>query len=161
MNEYSAPTKDDPFELHVAGSPQPHLIDRSLAAEAARFNWKYDGHLKRARATIGRKVPRVMLHKFLLSLKGFKWAEVYFSTGNPFDCRLVNLVPYRREEEGARRRIFDGKKIPYKGVSLKRNGKYVASIRTHGILKHLGYFNTPEAAAEAYLNAYRLLHSRT
>ena len=58
------------FELHVTGSPQPYLIDSSLAGEAARHNWRYDPRLKCARATVRRGCPRVMLHKYLLLLSG-------------------------------------------------------------------------------------------
>jgi hypothetical protein len=150
-----------PVELHVMGSPLPYLVDRSMAAEVARYKWHYDPKLKRARAIIQRGGPRIMLHKYLLSLKGIRWVEVYFNNGNCFDCRLVNLVPYRRNEEGARRKVFKNKKVPFKGVSRRGSGKYVASIRANGHLKHLGYFTTPEAAADAYEKAYSLLHSKT
>jgi hypothetical protein len=145
----------------VKGCLQPFLVDRGLVEKAACHIWHYDARLKCARASIYGWRSRITLHKYLLQLKGIQWEEVYFNNGNRFDFRLVNLVPYRREEEGARRKVFKGKRIPYKGVSLKSNGKYVASIRSQGHLKHLGYFNTPEAAADAYKAAYNLIHHQT
>jgi len=43
------------------------------------------------------------------------------------------------------------------GVSVHRE-KFQAHIRTHGALKHIGLFATPEEAHEAYLTAKRELH---
>lgn len=45
------------------------------------------------------------------------------------------------------------------GVSKKRPGRWCAQIQVPGLRsKHLGYFNTPEAAHAAYLEAKRALH---
>ena len=149
-----------PYELHVSGSPKLYLIDRGLAKRVARYNWRYDPQSRRAKATVRCRQPRVMLHKFLTRLVGKRWQEIWFSNGNVYDCRIVNLLPYRREEEGARRRNFKGKKIPYKGVSQKKNGKFVASIRVRGKLKHLGYFESSELAAQAYKEAFQMIHPK-
>lgn len=52
---------------------------------------------------------------------------------------LANAVPH--SQSGA----------PYKGISFdKRRGKWVASISAHKKRKHLGQFDTPEAAHDAY-----------
>ena len=47
----------------------------------------------------------------------------------------------------------------YRGVSFhKSSGKWTASIKANGVLKHLGSFNTKKDAAEAYYAASRELH---
>ena len=45
----------------------------------------------------------------------------------------------------------------YKGVA-RQGGKYRAQIRLHGRKRHLGYFNTPRNAADAYDAAAIQLH---
>lgn len=46
----------------------------------------------------------------------------------------------------------------YRGVSFnRRKGKYYARIQVHGRRRFLGYYDTPEAAAEAYDAAARTL----
>lgn len=48
----------------------------------------------------------------------------------------------------------------YLGVSYHKTKKrYCASIRISGKLVHLGYYPTPEAAHQAYLEAKRRLHA--
>lgn len=50
-------------------------------------------------------------------------------------------------------------KSGFLGVSIDNNcNKYKASIGINGKCKHLGYFNTPELANEAYLKAKRIHH---
>jgi len=47
----------------------------------------------------------------------------------------------------------------FKGVSYsKGKNKWIAQIGVNGMKKHLGYFETPELANEAYVNAAKLYH---
>ena len=49
----------------------------------------------------------------------------------------------------------------YRGVSFcKANGKYVAHISVYDVIIHLGYFNTPEEASEAYKDAKLKYHKK-
>lgn len=49
-------------------------------------------------------------------------------------------------------------KTGYNGVTYHaRVRKYQASIQYDGIRKHLGYFSTPEAARDAYIEAKEMI----
>ena len=147
------------YRLDVANAPRRYIVDLRLAKKLTLFSWKYVPRLNRARAVIVRGKPRVMLHKYIARLLGKKWVEIFFANNDPFDCRGDNLRPYRRDEEGARRKVFKNKKVRFKGVYLKSTtGRYGASIRHNGKLHHLGYFDLPEQAAEAYRKAYKAIH---
>jgi hypothetical protein len=45
------------------------------------------------------------------------------------------------------------------GISVYSIGRYRAQISVYGKNKHLGLFDTPEEAHQAYLNAKRVLHA--
>lgn len=147
------------YRLQVSKSPKRFIIDRKFAKDVNQFSWSFIPKLFRARATVRPKEPRVMLHKYVAELEGLKWVEIFFANNDPFDCRVRNLRPYRRDEEGARRKMFKNKRIKIKGVYLKKStGKYGASLRHKRKLIHLGYFPTPELAAAAHRKAYNARH---
>ena len=56
------------------------------------------------------------------------------------------------------RRPYRNNKTGFLGVCLFRNGQYVASITVGGKGRHLGYFESAEAAHHAYLEAKRKFH---
>jgi hypothetical protein len=115
--------------------------------------------MNRARATVKKGQARMFLHRYVALLARRNWIEIFFANNDPFDCRIDNLRPYRRDEEGARRKPFRSKRVKLKGVFLKRStGKYGAAIRYKGKYHHLGYFATPEQAAERYRKEYNILH---
>ena len=77
----------------------------------------------------------------------------------PDDNRLSNLRPASLSDNchnrsGAQRNNRSG----FWGVSRDVRGRWRAKIKVNGKGRHLGYFPTPEAAAEAYLQAKRFLH---
>lgn len=113
----------------------------------------------RVRGFFGRHVTRQYLHRYILHLAGKFYPEITFANGDPFDCRLVNLKPYRREEEGASRKPFRNNTSRRKGVCFhKGKGKWAAMIRVHRKLVHLGYHDTADAAARAYEYAFKIAH---
>ena len=70
------------------------------------------------------------------------------------DCDGVNnkwdnLRACTKRENAGNRRTARNKAVRLKGVKRSR-GKYAASIRDHGVTKHLGVFDTAEAAHAAY-----------
>lgn len=78
-------------------------------------------------------------------------------------CRSNNAISNLREASrsgnGANRAKFRNNRSGYKGVSYyKGNGKWRAAIGKDWGKQHLGYFDTPEEAHDAYMKAARELH---
>lgn len=90
----------------------------------------------------------------------FPTNDIDHINGNTIDNRISNL----RDVETAincqnRRQARSGSKSGVLGVGWhKRVGKWSAQIRISGRSKHLGYFDTPEQAGLAYLEAKRCNH---
>lgn len=133
-------------------------MDRKLLPKLSVIRWKLVPGTHRIRGTLTKDKTRQYLHRYVLTLNRLYFPEVSFANGDWWDCRLVNLKPYDREEDGARRRRFKTAKNQ-KGVSFhKRVGKWTAMIRIHKKLHHLGYFKSAEKAADAYAKAWNNAH---
>jgi len=141
-------------------SPRPVLVDKKFRRKLGRVNWFWMNDRQRFRGYLKKAKTRQYLHRYVIELARKYFPEVTFANGDPFDCRLVNLKPYRREHEGAQRRVFKLKSsVKQKGVCWhKQRKKWAAMIRFRSILRHLGYFDTAEKAAEAYARAWNLAH---
>ena len=75
-------------------------------------------------------------------------------TDNRFcNLRDVTTLGNQQNRRSANKNSLTG----FLGVSPKR-GKWKAQIRAGGVLRHLGTFETPTAAHQAYLQAKRKLH---
>lgn len=74
-------------------------------------------------------------------------ADIDHINGNRSDNRLVNLREATRSQNNANRKAVGVSK--YLGV-CPAGRKWVASIRSDGRRKHLGYFHTEADAARAY-----------
>ena len=71
--------------------------------------------------------------------------------GSHWQDRLSNLRICSRSENTWNQQLSSRNTSGYKGVSWnKLAGKWLGRIQIAGRIKHLGYFHTPEAAAEAY-----------
>jgi len=96
------------------------------------------------------------------------WLYVYGEWPSGFldhkDCNkenscIENLRLASKSQNGANRRQCSHNTSGYKGVSWHRqNNKWSAGTRVNGIRHHLGYFDTPEAAHAAYVDAAKRLH---
>ena len=74
--------------------------------------------------------------------------------GEPGDNRWSNLRPATFSQNRANSRRAKNNKSGFKGVSWnEREQKWVAQICENKRVKHLGYFETPEAAHAVYLTA--------
>lgn len=149
----------DTARLYVSGAPRAFFVDVKYIRKLRKVRWRWIEKKQRARGYFGRDKIRLYLHRYVLALARKYYAEVTFANGDYWDCRLVNLKPYRREEDGAQRRLFKNNTSRRKGVSWhKRRKKWAAMIRSRGKLRHLGYYKTADAAADAYQAAYALAH---
>lgn len=141
--------------LFVSGCPRAIIVDSKFATKLREIKWRYDPKKNRLRGYFSGE--RQFIHRYVLTLAGKHYPEVTFSNGDWNDCRLVNLRPYDREEDGACRRPFKGRLR--KGVSWhKRRKKWISVIRTRGKLKTLGYFTSADRAAAAYAKAWNSAH---
>ena len=79
--------------------------------------------------------------------------------GDTFDNRRSNLRYADKYTNTQNVRMNSLNTTGYKGVTFKKsNGKYCARITAYGKRRHLGYFDDPVKAAEAYDEAARKLH---
>lgn len=97
------------------------------------------------------RTETIYLHRFIAEKFKTGFSEennlVGALNGNKLDCRLENLV-WRSRATASRQRKTSSK-TGYTGV-YQENRKYRAIISISGKAVHLGMFNNPEAAAEAY-----------
>lgn len=132
-------------------------MDLKFRKQVLKVNWRYSAKTNRIRGYFGAGETRQYLHKFVLTLAKKPYPEVIFDNSEWADCRISNLRPYDRYEDGARRRPFNKKRR--KGVIWhKVRKKFCAMIRCRGKLKHLGYFLTADLAARAYAVAWNQAH---
>ncbi|MGB3619446.1 MAG: HNH endonuclease [Catalinimonas sp.] len=84
---------------------------------------------------------------------------VKIKNGNPLDCRLSNLewVPFSRVIRGTSK---TRSKTGYRGVHKEHN-RYRAVLYDHGQRHDLGYYDSPEQAAEAYNKKSEELFGKT
>lgn len=77
--------------------------------------------------------------------------------GDRADNRIANLRPATNTENARNATIGKNNTSGFKGVSFhKKAGKWSASICVDRRTRHLGLFETPEAAHEAYVAAAEL-----
>ena len=89
---------------------------------------------------------RMTLHRFLMdALPG---QLVDHINGDGLDNRRCNLRLVTREQNQRNRRARDGRK--HKGITQTPSGQWRARIEVEGRSRHLGVFETPEAAGNAY-----------
>ena len=90
-----------------------------------------------------------------------KWPDEFIDhiNHNPTDNRWCNLREATYATNNKNRRLGKDNTSGYKGVSWhKGRNKWRAEIRVDGIGKHLGYYDTPEAASKAYCVASATFH---
>jgi len=91
---------------------------------------------------------------------GWPTGEVDHRHGGRANNALSNIRPVTRTVNAQNlRKPTARNKSGHLGVSFeKRRGKFVASICAAGTRTNLGYFDSAEAAGDAYLEAKRRLH---
>lgn len=79
--------------------------------------------------------------------------------GDTLDNRRCNLRVATKSQNGMNRKINCNNKSGFKGVRYHNRDKcYYAQITANGVKKHLGTFDTPEQAYDAYCKAALELH---
>lgn len=136
----------------------------------ASFNTKYAGRpvgckngggYLTTKLTIRGIEHNLQVHRIVWALSGgiptFP-ERIDHKNGDTRDNRTANLRPATATTNAQNQRnARSDNQTGVLGVHPVK-GKFRASIRVNGKLKHLGYHNTPEAAHAAYLEAKRALH---
>ncbi len=137
----------DPFYVNIKFLS--NLRRHSSGCAFFQKSWKKAGG--------GSKIQTIYLHKliaenFLADQKKTSKPFVGAINGNKLDCRIENLI-FRDRADAGRERESRGQ-TGLRGVYVE-HGRFRASIKIDGKAKYLGYFETPEEAAQAYDRAAR------
>lgn len=130
------------------------IIDAQDISLVSGQSW----HAQRGRYTFYAKtnIPgggMASLHRVLLGLRG-RFPFVDHRDGNGLNNTRGNLRTCTVAENSYNKKVYANNSTGQRGVSWdKRRGAYSANIARLGRLKFLGYFDTPEAAGEAYRRA--------
>ncbi|MGL4518020.1 MAG: hypothetical protein ACRCUH_15175 [Shewanella sp.] len=105
----------------------------------------------------------VMCDDWLYASKFKKWFDANSVDGWQIDKDLLTKdnkmysPKYCRFVPQSLNALFTGsgksKGLSPKGVCRHKNGKYIASMRVSGVIKHLGYYHSEDDAKDAYLKA--------
>lgn len=97
---------------------------------------------------------------WLITFGSWPMAEIDHINGDPGDNRIANLRDVSRAENLQNQRVAQRRnKCGLLGVSFhKAREKWRAQIAINGKSQHLGYFDTPEEAHQAYVLKKRELH---
>lgn len=152
-----------PIEVrgHIAFVPLTQgavaIIDAADVERIEQFTWSLNCSQTAVYASAALFRRCVRLHRFLLDLPPGR--RVDHRNGNGLDCRRSNLRIATPKQNGANTRLSRRNRSGFKGVYLRQGrAKWVAQIKHDGRSKHIGTFETPEAAALAYDRAARLAY---
>lgn len=115
-----------------------------------------DGYLE-----VGLAGRTVLVHRlaWLLNTQEEPPVEIDHINGRKDDNRFSNLRGATRADNNQNRIVaHTSNRLGRLGVHRNRSGRFVARIRVHGHLKHIGVYDTAEDASAAYLSAKRSLH---
>lgn len=108
---------------------------------------------------VGRHKKIHMMHRAVMGLNPERFPSVDHINHNGLDNRKSNLRVCTNSENGRNKSAQGNNASGYKGVSWKgRDKRWRATIRAMGKHIHLGTFDTPEAAADAYDKAALKYH---
>jgi hypothetical protein len=139
-------------------------------SETGEFTWLRGQGAVKAGAKVKRGSSRYVMFRIdgrLYLAHRLAWLYVYGELPqsyidhincNEADNRLINLRPATHRENLCNRGANKNNTTGYKGVYLLAPGKYKASIKENGKSKHLGIFDNPIAAHQAYSAAAHRLH---
>jgi hypothetical protein len=142
------------------------IVDDEDFERLAQWRWNYykertnGGYAHRTTSRINGKRHHLLMHREIMSPIP-NGMEVDHINGDKLDNRRCNLRYSTPRQNRHNRTRYSNSTTGFKGVSLKKDKKtkpFQAHICDRWKKHHLGYFDTPEEAAEAYNHAAIRLH---
>ena len=130
-----------------------HLVDAWCWSAFSQTHTEY----ARRSGGIGTKKRTVLLHRELMGEPD--GLQIDHRDGDGLNNRRSNLRVATRSQNMHNRSAYCNNKSGFKGVDFrKEGGKWRAKIRINNKEKHLGMFDSPEEAHEAYCRASEKYH---
>jgi hypothetical protein len=126
------------------------VIDAGDVDLVGRYRWCLrDGYAVASDHIDGRTI-HVRLHRLILGLTDGDAFEADHIDRNRLNCRRSNLrkLPKSGRPNTQNKSSYRGSTSAYRGVSLRKNGKWNAQIQVQGKKINLGYFFSEIEAAE-------------
>jgi len=139
------------------------VVDDDDFESLSKHRWYFQaGYAKRGKKVEGRVNAKVVpMHREILGMLPGDERVVDHIDGDGLNNRRSNLRICTVHENNRNRRLPRINKCGYKGVRKSSNGKWwYAQIGAFGKVIHLGQFNTPEEAHQAYCRAADELHGQ-
>jgi hypothetical protein len=133
------------------------IVDCERFSEISKHRWHFtkNGYAARNSMISGKRVC-IYMHRFIANTPD--GLETDHINGDTLDNRVSNLRVCRHSENCKNLKLSRANKTGFKGVDRhSQNGNWRAQIMVNGELIHLGCFESPSLAGEAYLNAARKL----
>lgn len=134
------------------------LIDEEDYEKVSKYRWNFNNGAVVTNINKDGKRTTMKLHRYILNL-GNRYPIVDHINGDPLDNRKNNLRTCNHSENLRNRGKAKNNKSGYKGVSwAKHANKWQASICVNYVHYHLGLYDDPQKAHEAYITASKSLH---
>jgi hypothetical protein len=166
--EVSLPRKDRTMNIKRHTDPPADIFDHlSYQPDTGEFRWLISpvNGVRRGQESgcvdsngylvIGFRGRRYLAHRLAWLFQTGEWPKHSIDHKNidKTDNRIANLRLATNAQNSANRPKWSGCSSKYKGVTLKRNGRWKASIRVAGKSVHLGVFEREADAGAAYISA--------
>lgn len=129
------------------------LFDEEDEPIALKYKWFINVRRGRAYVQSWEKGRTVYIHRLILDAP--KGMVVDHVNQNPLDNRRENLRLCTRSQNSRNQTSYRGYSSPYKGVSIRKDGRWYAQIMDNGTRRNLGIHASEEDAARAYDSAAR------
>lgn len=126
------------------------VIDTEDFDKVIGIKWSVNGAGYAQGKLYGREVS---MHRVILGVENESGVIVDHINRNPLDNRKINLRIADYSVNRVNSRMDSRNKLGYRGIYWdRRNHKFGAKTNVNGIKIHLGLYDTPEEAYEAYLS---------
>ena len=135
------------------------IIDTEDMERCKKYKWCAEGRHSENTYVMNAEVGK--LHHFILQIEPSKKIQIDHKNRNKRDCRKDNLRPATNQQNQRNKGLQSNNTSGFIGVvwyvNPGKTSRWMAQIYIYQQRKHLGYFDTKDAAALAYTDAAREL----